>query len=184
MRRLAAVLAAALALPACGWGKEEPEEPAPEESAAEASSKIGLRSSAFRHRGELPRRFTCDGAETSPPLSWSRVPRRARELVLLVEDNDADGFLHWTLVGISPERRRLAEGRAPREATETNNGFGRRGWGGPCPPKGNGPHRYQFSLYAVDAPLRLGEGSTPDVVRREINAHSLALGSLTGHYER
>jgi Raf kinase inhibitor-like YbhB/YbcL family protein len=112
------------------------------------------------------------------------VPPRARELALVVEDPDAGRFVHWTVVGIAPTERRLAEGRVPPGAVETDNSFGKHGWGGPCPPKGDEPHRYVFALYATDAPLGHDERSSPDEVRRQLAEHGLARGLLTGRYGR
>jgi Raf kinase inhibitor-like YbhB/YbcL family protein len=180
MRRLAGlpVLALALLLQACG-GEDKPEEPLPR-----AERELTLESPAFRDGGSIPVRFSCDGDDVSPPLAWSGVPAGAGELTLLVEDPDADRFVHWTVLGISPELRRLAEGRVPPGAIETENGFGDRRWGGPCPPEGDQPHRYVFALYATKAPLRLGEDASPDEVREALGDRPLARGTLTGRLGR
>ena len=176
--RLAFLLAFGLLLAACGGG-DEPEEPLPG-----ATSTLTLRSAAFRDGAEIPERYGCDGSDVSPPLSWTGVPRRTRELALLVEDADAGRFAHWTVSGLSRSLTHLAEGRLPQGAVEADNSFGRRGWGGPCPPKGASPHRYVFALYALDAPLGLGDQASPDEVRRAVAEHSLARGTLTGRFGR
>jgi Raf kinase inhibitor-like YbhB/YbcL family protein len=167
-----------LLLAACGGG-EKAGEPLPR-----AAGMLRLASPAFPPGGTIPRRFTCDGDGTSPPLAWSGVPRGARELALVVEDPDADRFVHWTVLRIAPARRRIAAGSAPPGAVQTDNSFGHRGWGAPCPPKGDAPHRYVFALYAAGAPLDLNADSSPDDVRRELAAHALARGLLTGRFGR
>jgi Raf kinase inhibitor-like YbhB/YbcL family protein len=133
---LAVVLA--LALAACGGG-DEVEGPPPV-----APDRLELTSSAFPAGGRIPVRFTCDGEEVAPPLAWRGVPGRARSLALLMEDPDAPGgtFVHWTLFDIPPDARGLAAGRTPGGARAGENSFGDAGYGGPCPPEGDAPHRY------------------------------------------
>ena len=178
LRLAAPLLALALLPPACGGG-EKAGEPLPE-----ARASIELRSAAFDDGGTIPERFTCSGDGTSPPLSWSGVPDAAKEQTLLVEDPDADRFTHWTVLGIRADVREIAEGGVPRGAIETENGFGDRGWGGPCPPEVDAPHRYVFTLYALDAPLGLDADASPDDVRRALAGHALARGTLTGRFGR
>jgi Raf kinase inhibitor-like YbhB/YbcL family protein len=117
-----------------------------------------LTSPAFRSGGAIPERFTCDGADVSPPLRWTAPPARARTLALQVVDvSTPSRFVHWIAWGISPRSRGLAAGaRPPRQG---RNDFGRVGWGGPCPPAGS-THRYLFVLYALMNPLRLSNGAT------------------------
>src|ERR671921_2460803 len=116
---VALLLLVAVAVSACGGG-EKPSEPLPK-----AGASIELQSPAFRDGGAIPARFTCDGRELSPSLRWSGVPPRARELALVVEDADAARFVHWTVLGIPPSTSRLAEGRVPKGASETDNSFGK-----------------------------------------------------------
>jgi Raf kinase inhibitor-like YbhB/YbcL family protein len=165
-------------LAGCGGG-DTPSEPLPK-----AAATIRLSSPAFDDGGTIPDRFTCSGEGVSPPLRWSGVPARARELELLVEDPDADRFVHWTLLAIPPKTAALAEGRVPAGSVQTENGFGDNRWGGPCPPEGDGPHRYVFSLYAADAPLDLGADASPDDVRSAVAEHALGRGTLTGRFGR
>jgi Raf kinase inhibitor-like YbhB/YbcL family protein len=174
---IAAAAAAALLLAACGGDK--PSAPLPA-----APATLSLESGAFPDGGTIPGRFTCSGAGVPPPLSWSGVPGAARELVLLVEDPDADRFAHWTVLRIPADARGIAGGRLPRGAVETENGFGDRGWGAPCPPEGDAPHRYVFTLYALHAPLGLDGGASADDVRRALAEHALARGTLTGRFGR
>jgi Raf kinase inhibitor-like YbhB/YbcL family protein len=170
------LLAASVA--GCGGG-DKPEKPLPE-----ATESIRLVSPAFRDGGSIPRRYTCDGAGVSPPLRWSAVPSRARELALLVEDPDADRFVHWSLLAIPAGTTELREGRVPSGAVQTENGFGDRSWGGPCPPEGKGPHRYVFALYALDKRLGLDAGAKADEVRSAVAGAALARGTLTANYGR
>ncbi len=178
MRSLSPLLALAILLPACG-SEEKPDEPLPG-----PVGELTLRSPAFRNGSAIPGRYTCAGEGISPPLAWSGVPRRTKELVLLMEDPDADRFVHWTVLAISPTLKRLTQGRVPRGAVETENSFGKRGWGPPCPPKGDEPHRYVFALYATSVRLGLGPDSAPDEVRQGLADRSLARGTLTGRFGR
>ena len=149
-----------------------------------ASAELRLQSTAFRDGGEIPRRYSCDGPVVSPPLTWSGVPRGTRELALVVEDPDADRFVHWTVLRIPPETREVEEDAVPADAIETDNSFGERGWGGPCPPDGDPPHRYVFAVYALRAPLGLDESASPDEVRAALAGQALARGLLTGRFGR
>jgi Raf kinase inhibitor-like YbhB/YbcL family protein len=149
----------------------------------DVAGKVGISSPAFEDAGTIPARYTCSGAGAAPPLRFSRVPARARELALVVEDADADHFLHWTVLGIPAGTRALA-GKAPAGAVETENGFGDHGWGAPCPPKGDDPHRYLFEVYALEAPLGLDENAFAGDVRDAIADHALAAGTLIGRFGR
>jgi Raf kinase inhibitor-like YbhB/YbcL family protein len=171
-------IVAAVLLGGCGGG-DKPSEPLPETSA-----RMNLTSVAFRDGDTIPKRFTCSGRDISPPLRWSDVPRGTREFELLVEDVDAARFVHWTVLGIPSALHRLVEGDVPPDAVETENGFGDKGWGGPCPPEGDGPHRYVFAVYAVDRPLGLGSDASPDEVRKAVAEHGLGSGTLTGRFAR
>ena len=177
-RPLALLLLAALPS-GCGGGADEPSEPLPD-----AARAIRVTSPAFSDGGAIPKRFTCDGSGSSPALRWSAPPRRARELTLVVEDRDAGRFVHWTVLEIPADQTGIPEGRVPAGAVETENSFGKRGWGGPCPPEGDDPHRYVFVLYATDAQLELDRDSSPDEVRAALSDHALARGTLTGRYGR
>jgi len=168
MRCFAALALAGLTLAACGGGEK------PSKGLPAAPDTITI-TSDFADGATLPKRYTCKGAGTKPPLTWSGVPAGARELVLVVEDPDAEHFVHWTVLGMKP-----AQTRVPAGATETENSFGKRGWGAACPPNGDDPHHYVFALYAVDAPLGLGADASPDEVRSALEQHALARGELVG----
>ena len=165
-------------LAGCGGG-EKPKQPLPS-----APPTLRLESPAFHDGGSIPKRFTCDGEGSSPPLRWSRIPRGASGFALIVEDRDADRFVHWALLGIPSSARALREGGIPGGAVEAKNSFGKRGWGGPCPPEGDGPHRYVFALYALRHPVRLGGDASPDEIRTAVGKAALARGVLTGRYDR
>jgi Raf kinase inhibitor-like YbhB/YbcL family protein len=140
-------------------------------------------SAAFAEGDAIPRRHTCDGEDVSPPLTFSDVPSGTQELALLVEDPDAPGgtFVHWVAWGIDPSGGALAEAAAPPGVGR--NGFGRPGYGGPCPPPGPA-HRYIFTAFAVSQALDLRSGASADDLRRAIHGLVLAEGSLTGRYAR
>ncbi len=104
----------------------------------------------------IPTRFTCDGADVSPDLSWSGVPDGAGALELVVSDPDAAGFVHWLALDLTPSVEGslpLGVSASPEAPPQGTNDFGRIGWSGPCPPSGE--HRYVFTLSAVAAPLAL-----------------------------
>ena len=142
-----------------------------------------LSSPAFRSGGAIPSRFTCDGANVSPPLRWTAAPLRARTLALQVVDvSTPSKFVHWLAWGISPRSRGLAaRARPPRQG---RNDFGRVGWGGPCPPAGT-THRYVFMLYALVSPLRLRNGASVREFRRAVgSAGRIRQTLLIGTYRR
>ena len=178
MRRLLLLTAVAALLAGCGGG-EKADEPLPE-----VEGDLRLESPAFGDGGEIPERFSCDGDDVSPALSWRGVPSGTAELALVMEDPDADRFVHWTVLGIPATITRFEEGRIPAGAVETENSFGERGWGGPCPPEGEEPHRYVFALYAVRRQLGLGRDASPDEVRDALAGAGLARGTLTGRFGR
>jgi len=144
---------------------------------------VNLTSSAFDDGGLIPRRFTCDGDNMPPPLSWSAGPLRTRGYALLFENpDDRDGgFTHWVLYDISPRANQWPNDYGGRTLT---NGFGRSGYGGPCPPAGTGPHRYVFSVHAVDVRYLLLDAECVEALRRALDTHTIAVGRLTGHYAR
>ena len=176
MRRLASWAAVLAVLAGCGSEKVSGPPPA-------APERMALSSPAFAGGAAIPRRFTCDGDNVSPPLRWSSPPAGTRSLALLMEDPDAPGgmFVHWTVWGLAPTVKRLAPGTSlPRVGT---NSFGDRGYGGPCPPHGQ-THRYVFTVYALRSPLALPAGAEPGDVRAAIAKSAVARGQLTGRYGR
>ena len=150
-----------------------------------------LGSSALVDGATIPRRFTCDGEDLSPPLEWTGAPAEARSFVLLCDDPDAPAgtWHHWAAYDIPGEHVGLAEG-ASRHADKEGfkqaiNDFHGSGYGGPCPPRGHGPHHYHFRLLALSIdhlPLRK-DPSCRDV-ERDARKHLIAEATLTGLYER
>lgn len=106
--------------------------------------------------------------------------------MLICEDPDApsETFIHWVLGNLSPTSGGLERGQVPQDAVEGDNSFGRRGYGGPCPPRGHGPHRYFFRLFALGSKARLSAGATADQARSAMEGKILAEASLMGTYER
>jgi Raf kinase inhibitor-like YbhB/YbcL family protein len=183
MRRLViatlALLTMALAA-GCG-GDDTVEGPTPA-----APDKMKLTSPAFRAGGTIPKQFTCDGDNVSPPLEWSKPPPGADELALLVEDPDAPGgtFVHWIVYRISPDASGVSEGGVPAQAVEGENSFGDERYGGPCPPEGKEAHRYVFSIYALREGLDPGSDASTSELRDEIGRTAIVRGQLTAKYGR
>ena len=119
-------------------------------------------------------------------MRWSGVPPSAKELALLVEDPDAPrgAFLHWAVYGMSPRVTGLAAGALPIGARQGRSDGGEPGYGPPCPPRGNPPHRYVFTLYALRERLRAPAGAAGDVVRPEIHRNAIAEARLVARYGR
>ena len=144
--------------------------------------------SAFANGEAIPRRHTCDGQDLSPALAWSGAPPQTKSFVLIVDDPDAPAgtWNHWLQFDIPATAKSLPEGARPDQAGRSGkNDFGRLGYGGPCPPKGHGPHRYFFKLYAVDAPsLGLAAGAKRAELDRALKNHVLAGAQYMGRYER
>lgn len=153
------------------------------------AATFALGSAAFRDGETIPKRHTADGENLSPPLTWGEPPPGTRSLALVCDDPDAPRgvFTHWLVWDIDPARRRLAEGTpgdgAAPGIAQGENGFGAIGWGGPSPPPG-APHRYRFTLYALDTPLGLTRGTSRDVMLRAMDGHVLAQAQLIGSYGR
>ena len=145
-----------------------------------------LRSEAFRDGGRIPRRFTCDGADVPPPLAWSPVPDGNGQLAIILRDRDAPGgdFVHWVVVELSPDRRRLSSSRLPGVANELPNSFGSRRYRGPCPPRGDKPHRYVFTIYALSQRPAISPADPPSRAGPAIARSASAKGSLSGVYGR
>lgn len=145
-----------------------------------------LQSSAFRDGETIPRRYTCDGEDRSPELSWSDAPPLTCSFSLIMDDPDAPRgtFTHWLVWDLPSSLATLPEGAAGIGQAGTND-FGRSGYGGPCPPRGHGPHRYFFTLYALDVEsLRLRPGASRQSLESAMQGHILAQARLMGRYER
>jgi len=156
---------------------------APIASFAAGGAKMKITSSAFQEGANIPSKFSCDGANTSPPLQISDVPSEAKSLVLIVDDPDAPSglFTHWTVWNISPQTSTIAEGSTPKGMLGTND-FGKSGYGGPCPPSGT--HRYYFKIFALDRELDLPFGAKRGQLDAAMKGHVIAQGELMGRYLR
>jgi Raf kinase inhibitor-like YbhB/YbcL family protein len=148
--------------------------------------RIELTSPEFDDGDVLPARFAHDRKNVSPPLEWNDVPPGAQELALLCQDPDAPTglFTHWVLASIDPTITAIDEGEVPPGAVAGVNDFGEVGWGGPQPPRGHGPHRYVFTLFAASEHLDLDPGASADDLLDALDGVELAQGSLLGRYER
>ena len=153
------------------------------------TSELRLSSEAFASGDPIPARYTADGENVSPPLSWSGVPAGSKSLVLACEDPDAPRgtWIHWVVYDIPASVSALPEGVPSRETLATGgthgkNDFGRLAYGGPAPPSGT--HRYFFRLEALDRMISLPAGASLAQVRRAAEGHVLARGELMGTYSR
>jgi Raf kinase inhibitor-like YbhB/YbcL family protein len=151
---------------------------------------ISLSSPAFKDGETIPVKYSCEGQDVSPPLTWSEPPEGTQGFALIMDDPDAPGgvFTHWVLFNLTPDSRDLPEALAtqaelPSGTRQGRNDFGRIGYGGPCPPSGR-PHRYQFTLYALDQLLDLKAGAAKNQLIGAMQGHILAQGQLTGIYQR
>ena len=149
-----------------------------------------IESPAFVEGEIMPAKYTCDGKDISPPLTWSDVPKGAKNLAIICNDPDAPlrPWVHWIIYCISPEKNGFPE-NMPRTETldegmkQGKNSWGRIGYGGPCPP-GTKPHRYYFKLYALDIALTIGPGVKKKQLSKTMEGHILAEAELMGKYVR
>lgn len=139
-------------------------------------------SPAFAEGQPVPEQFTCDGTDAPPPLAVVEPPKGTRSFAVIMDDPDAPKgtFTHWLAYDIPADGHAL---RAAAAKTLTND-FGRRGYGGPCPPPGHGPHRYTFTVYAVDVPSLEVRGRGRKDLEVALEGHTLAQATLTGRYAR
>lgn len=154
-----------------------------------------LTSNGFVNGAPIPERFTCDGGDTSPSLTWDSLPPETRGFALVCSDPDAPNgtWYHWAIWNMPIEAAGLPEGM-PKSASiqmgsgtmvQATNDFGNAGYGGPCPPPGHGKHRYNFVLTALDVPsLPVGAGADCRDVEKAAAEHAVAVATLTGTYER
>jgi len=143
---------------------------------------------AFADGAEIPSRFTCDGDDISPPLRWSGEPAGTKSFALIMDDPDAPGgtWNHWLLWDIPADVHTFPEGSPHFSGAKSGlNDFGKPGYGGPCPPKGRGAHRYFFRLFALDAPaLGLSKGGKRSALEKALRKHVLAETEYMGRFQR
>jgi Raf kinase inhibitor-like YbhB/YbcL family protein len=150
-----------------------------------------LRSNAFNDGATIPRQFTREGEDLSPPLGWNEAPAEARSFVMLCDDPDAPSGMwhHWAAYDIPVQCTELPTGAAAQAVAlgfqQALNDFGQPGYGGPYPPRNDGPHRYRFHLFALSVGhLEVRKAPSCQQVEREARKHLLAEAVLTGLYER
>lgn len=154
---------------------------------------LKLVSGAFGEGESIPRIYTCQGEDISPPLSWSGVPEGTRSLALIVDDPDAPDpkapkmtWVHWVLYNLPPDATGLLEGVSPEAlppgTEEGRNDWGRTGYGGPCPPIGR--HRYFLKLYALDRELEGMNAPTKAQLLNAMEGHVIAQAALVGTYQK
>ena len=151
---------------------------------------LTIQSPDFLQGEDIPTQFTCSGGNTSPAISWSTLPPQTKSLVLLVTDLDSRfrPYVHWILYNLPPEPNNIPEAlprseSLPNGAKQGTNSDPRIGYAGPCPP-GNSPHRYVFTLYAMDTVLNPPAAPDKDQLTKAMQGHILAAGQLTGHFHR
>ena len=147
----------------------------------EKVATLVVRSIAFSHNGHIPLQYTCEGENFNPPIEISNVPRETKTLALVMEDPDAPRgvFVHWVLWDLSPHSSRAEK---TNQGISGKNGFGKIGYGGPCPPSGT--HRYFFKVYALDNSPQLEGGADKDALHAAIMGHIIAEGELMGLYSK
>lgn len=154
---------------------------------------LKLTSSVFQPGGSIPSRYTCEGQDVSPPLSWSGAPANAKTFALIVDDPDAPDpakpqrvYVHWVVYNLPATATALPENAAkaalPKRAVQGKNDWGKAEYGGPCPPIGR--HRYFFKLYALDAELAGLSSPTKADLERAMKGHVVDSGELIGTYQK
>lgn len=145
---------------------------------------LTISSPAFNHGEAIPPRYSCDGADASPPLVIGKIPPAARMLALIMDDPDAPAgtWVHWVVWNIPVQTREIPENSLPPGASQGKNDWKRNSYGGPCPPSGT--HRYYFRLYALDTLLQLASSTTKADLERAMKGHILARGELMGIYRK
>jgi len=147
---------------------------------------LTLKSTAFDQGGTIPNKYSCDGNDISPQLSWDGAPTGTKSFALIMDDPDAPvgTWDHWVLFNLPAETKGLDENvkSLPAGTINGKNSWGKTGWGGPCPP--DKEHRYFFKVYALDSTLTLKEGATKKAVEKAIEGHILDKTELMGKYNR
>ena len=151
---------------------------------------FAISSASFQNGGDIPKKFTCDGADISPELQWTSPPSGSQSFAVIADDPDAPAgtWTHWLLFDLPAQTSSLPEGvskvdELPTGGRQGRNDFHRIGYGGPCPPPGK-PHRYFFKLYALDNKLNLKPGASKQELEQAMQGHTLAQAELMGKYQR
>jgi len=151
-------------------------------NAASGEGPMKIASPAFAENGKIPKQYTCDGQDASPPLTIESPPANTASFAMIVDDPDAPGgtWVHWVVWNIDPATREISAATVPKGALQGINDFKKKAYGGPCPPSGT--HRYFFKLYALNALLTLSPGSTKEDLEKAMKDHVLARAELVGRF--
>jgi len=160
-------------------GNQEKESPV-----VKKDSGMKITSPSFQENAFIPSKYTCDGENINPPLAISDVSADAKSLALIVDDPDApvSTFVHWLVWNISPSVSEIKEGNLPEGSVQGTNDFGKREYGGPCPPSGT--HRYFFRLYALNQGLNLPEGARREELEKAMEGKIIDTAELVGKYSK
>jgi Raf kinase inhibitor-like YbhB/YbcL family protein len=157
------------------------------EAQIQGEKKMQLKSSAFENGKRIPKKYSCEGEDISPPLEISGVPENAKSLVLIVEDPDVPErirrdrlYVHWVLYDIDPATKKIDEGKKVGTLGKTTGG--KLNYQGPCPP--DREHRYFFKLFALDTKLNFPGGKTREEILKAMEGHIVAQTELLGLYEK
>jgi Raf kinase inhibitor-like YbhB/YbcL family protein len=152
----------------------------------DVEASITVTSPAFEQDAPIPPKFSCDGDDVSPPLSWHGVPDTAAELALVVDDPDAASgtYVHWVLFGLDPSLTELGEGAVPAGARQAKNSAGDARYKGSCPPRSDDAHHYRFTVYALGKPIAADDGAGSDDVLTSVGEAAIAKGTVTGTFDR
>jgi hypothetical protein len=150
------------------------------------SMALTIKSSSFNQNTMMPQKYSKEGDNRSPQLSWDDAPAATKSFALIVDDPDAPGktWVHWILFNIPSTKKELKEGETPKEAVIGINDFKARQYDGPMPPQGHGKHHYRFTLYALDSMIDLPAGTTKDQLLNAMQGHILEQAQIIGLYER
>ena len=152
--------------------------------------EMKVTSKAFQDGGMIPKQYTCDGANISPPIAWDSVPEKTKSIALIADDPDAPGktWVHWVAFNIPASAHEIPENVPAQEnisggGKQGTNDFKKVGYGAPCPPSGSA-HRYYFKLFALDTELTQDSSATKDQLLKAMDGHVLGEGQLMGKYQK
>jgi Raf kinase inhibitor-like YbhB/YbcL family protein len=145
---------------------------------------LKISSPVFENGGEIPKKYTCDGANVNPPLKIENVPSNTKSLALVFDDIDAPRgtYVHWILWNIDPSVKEIKENSVPERVVQGVNDFKKLNYGGPCPPRR--AHKYVFKIYALDTLLNLNPNLTKKDLEKVMEGHIISWAQLTGLYNR
>ena len=192
IRHLGTLLMVLLLAASCSGDKQSQQETGevtPQETKGADTMAMAITSDAFAEGDTIPKQYTCDGADISPPLKWTGIPEGAKSLALISDDPDAPSgmWVHWVLFNIPPEIDGLPSNMPKSDTLDIGavhgvTDFGRPGYGGPCPPSGT--HRYYFKHYALDTLLNLSGQVDKKQLEEAMEGHVLESAQLMGKYSR